>query len=438
MASHMSRMILRGAKSKGMSCASVYLDLTRAFDSMQRSLVMPTFRFDIEEHELGQLIAGRKPALVEHQVPDELMIQTETSHVQSWISVEGVGKLMAISAGSKQGDSYGSNMFNIAMSVALTRLDKRIEMASMKICLARPNRWLQDDENNNDDNNNDHNDKIDNNHNNHDHHKSNKNNIHVIDDSDEEHNNDNHDDDNNDNNTMSAKCVETENTLGGINSSSDLHICTGNPIPEKNDYVETHENDQHDAHQSHYHIPPPHVIDDQTQDNLSKQIPIDEISYIDDCNLILLEQAKHIRANLDNLVGVMDSEMAKAGMTINYGPGKTEALLHVAGSGSKEVKRQIMEQGHTVVLTNASTDRIRLSTVYKHLGTLSHQSTSIEAELRARIMQANIVLKNLRGILKDEGISKQKRFEVIKVFIATKLLWGSHTWPPYHPSRSID
>ena len=67
------------------------------------------------------------------QVDKDLCEQVRASHEGDYISVEGVPHISAATTGIKQGDPYGTNIWNIVMKLWLGRIHNELEMEGLLV-----------------------------------------------------------------------------------------------------------------------------------------------------------------------------------------------------------------------------------------------------------------------------------------------------------------
>ena len=81
---------------------------------------------------------------------------------------------------------------------------------------------------------------------------------------------------------------------------------------------------------------------------------------------------------------------AERAMSLNYGAGKTEALLRLTGSGSAVVRRRLLGRARTVAFVDAQGQGrdLRLCQKYTHLGTVLSEKGGPRSDFRAKLARA--------------------------------------------------
>ena len=107
-------------------------------------------------------------------------------------------------------------------------------------------------------------------------------------------------------------------------------------------------------------------------------------------------------------------------LLVNYSAGKTEAMLRLAGSGSKQVRHKVWHQlgGKLPVVTEHGSRFLRLVHVRKHLGTFMQDHAVVNKDLNLRVSQA----KKACGRLRCSFYAKRNVHESTKVRVFEQLV----------------
>ena len=84
----------------------------------------------------------------------------------------------------------------------------------------------------------------------------------------------------------------------------------------------------------------------------------------------------------------MDQASSRFGLSLNCSLGKSEVMILLAGTGSKEQRKDIFVNGSQLIPCLRATgnwDNIRVLAQYKHLGTQSSVSDTMHPEIVARV-----------------------------------------------------
>ena len=115
------------------------------------------------------------------------------------------------------------------------------------------------------------------------------------------------------------------------------------------------------------------------------------------------------------------------GLTLNFGPGKTEAVLALRGPSAKACKAHILESGG--LLCDEFT--LRVVPAYKHLGTLATYTAIPTRDAARRIQQANKAYAKMSGhFLGSARIPLETKMLAAGTLVDTVLLHGGELWTP--------
>ena len=96
-----------------------------------------------------------------------------------------------------------------------------------------------------------------------------------------------------------------------------------------------------------------------------------EVSFVDDIAYAMhSDSPSRLVSSLQLIASCLRDAAASRGPTVNYEAGKTEAIVRLAGVGSKCAKQKIWHQfgGRLPVVTERGVQKLQLVHAYKHLG----------------------------------------------------------------------
>ena len=131
------------------------------------------------------------------------------------------------------------------------------------------------------------------------------------------------------------------------------------------------------------------------------------------------------------------------GMSINWKPGKTEAILVLRGKNAKAEKSRIQtseNQCYFDVSPNSEENvRIHIVPQYKHLGSIITASGSLVPEARQRVKSAMHAFAPLvKHIFNSTRIGTQRRARIGWSLVASRLFFNVHVWSKFEgKARSI-
>jgi hypothetical protein len=137
-------------------------------------------------------------------------------------------------------------------------------------------------------------------------------------------------------------------------------------------------------------------------------------------------------------IEVVSAIYRKYFMHLNFGPGKSEAMLAFRGAGAKEQDIALARAGNTIEFRYRpeceepegllGLRRLRIVKRYKHLGSTCVITGSIDLELNYRRGQALRALSEVKPILKM-GLGPRMNKFVVTIFVLSRLFYGAAAWP---------
>ena len=157
-----------------------------------------------------------------------------------------------------------------------------------------------------------------------------------------------------------------------------------------------------------------------------------EITFVDD-----IAYAMH-SSSPDDVVGSLqivcsslhDAAMNR-GLTINYHAGKTEAILTLAGPGSKQTKNKIWHAcgGKLPIVTEHGVQKLQLVHSYKHLGSYVQDHAVVQKDIRHRVAQARKAFGQLsRQFYGKRNVHVKTKSAVFAALVVSRLTYNVHTW----------
>ena len=164
-------------------------------------------------------------------------------------------------------------------------------------------------------------------------------------------------------------------------------------------------------------------------------LPLGTVVWADDAALLgSHEDADKIVPQLQITAEVILNELTRLGMKPNMGKGKTEAILHVHGKGSRRVRQYVHHHCKSKLklsLTAEGEEELRLVPTYVHLGGVITHDCNIKPEIRRKLAVANATLDNYKAkVLHNPKVSLAMRVHIFKATVAMALNYNLGTWPP--------
>ncbi len=155
-------------------------------------------------------------------------------------------------------------------------------------------------------------------------------------------------------------------------------------------------------------------------------------SYVDDATFALLCAACMIEETIRTAARILDTELGKFGLTVNYAKGKTEMVVVFKGPQAPKIKvKLLIELGGVINFTNdqGTNKSVLITSVYKNLGILLTVSGSQGPELTARLGAMFGTFKGIRKrVLKNENLPLPRRMLIVQSLLLAKGLFHAGAW----------
>ena len=143
----------------------------------------------------------------------------------------------------------------------------------------------------------------------------------------------------------------------------------------------------------------------------------------------------------DDLVDTLETVTTKLvmlfqskGLALNFGKGKTVAVLAFRGADAPKHRAQHLLQddpGVTIVLPQRNPVRLTFACSYRHLGVTFTAEGNFDYEIKQRIGQAATAYHALRKVLlRNQGMRPSTRMRLLETLVLTRLYFGLATWTP--------
>ena len=161
---------------------------------------------------------------------------------------------------------------------------------------------------------------------------------------------------------------------------------------------------------------------------------LQDISYADDhASCIVSPAAASLSGAVCHVLGRSLDSIVGHGLTANFGPRKTAALLVHSGTGSRAARNAVFHgaKGKLLVLReHQSPVKVDVVPTYRHLGSIISFSGSLLPEVRARVSRAKAAFgEGRRKVFACPHIALPKRVSLFRQHILSALLAGAGAWP---------
>ena len=141
-----------------------------------------------------------------------------------------------------------------------------------------------------------------------------------------------------------------------------------------------------------------------------------------------------LATSLQRVTDLVARGLSRAGLDPNFGPGKTEAVIHFEGTGSRDARRQLLclaEPGVSFESHLRGTQSLRLVPTYVHLGTVVSHNLSEEPNLQHRTHLLKQLFQPLRRrLLYNDDLMKHEKVRLLEERVLPKFLFGAGFWTP--------
>ena len=176
----------------------------------------------------------------------------------------------------------------------------------------------------------------------------------------------------------------------------------------------------------------PVPADDVTQPPSVQAKAFAEITFVDDiAYAVHSDTPSSLISSLQVIASCLHDAAAARGLCINYQAGKTEAVLKLAGAGSKSAKHKVWHDwgGKLPIVTEHGTQQLTIVHSYKHLGSYVQDHAVIHKDMRHRNAQAKKAYGQLsRQFYCKKNVSNQTKSSVFAALVMSRHTYNVHTW----------
>ena len=153
-----------------------------------------------------------------------------------------------------------------------------------------------------------------------------------------------------------------------------------------------------------------------------------DISFVDDCVFCLCAPSNHeVEELATEVVDSMVRSAARRGLQVNFDEGKTEMMMHPAGKGVRQWKKELQENHHKITWQRGQTENtLRLVSQYKHLGTWLQEGCKHGREVQSRIAGAKSSHGALaRSFYSKKAVRTSTKVQVFRSLSMSRLLYNA-------------
>ena len=164
-----------------------------------------------------------------------------------------------------------------------------------------------------------------------------------------------------------------------------------------------------------------------------------DADYMDDTVFPIVAPARKLVDAVVAAAVIISDTFAQYGFKVNFGSGKTEAVLIFRGAGAIKEQRRLAQTGNAATLsTRAGSRELRFVASYKHLGSKITNTAEILPEIKARMAVMKAALLPLRKqVLQCHAVAPENCATIATGSLLSKGAFQTSAWPsPYIPRSS--
>ena len=142
--------------------------------------------------------------------------------------------------------------------------------------------------------------------------------------------------------------------------------------------------------------------------------------------------ASQLVPRAQQIVNVVATQLAKIGIQVNTGTGKSEALLHFAGHGSRKIRHYWLIQRSAlfpVQLAGGISSEMQIVSHYVHLGTTISFDRAPQLDIKKRAAAARDARRRIhRPLLTNPHLTADERLSMHWSLVIRKFLHGAGIW----------
>lgn len=133
---------------------------------------------------------------------------------------------------------------------------------------------------------------------------------------------------------------------------------------------------------------------------------------------------------MPDIVAVVLDQLAAAGLTPNMQSGKTEALVDFRGAGSTQVRREVVQNDHKLVLpSDLVKEPLRLVGQYKHLGSVLQKGAANTRDLFVKFACAHDVFTKYKApIFGNRKLGLATKVQLFHSLVISTIVFNCATW----------
>ena len=152
--------------------------------------------------------------------------------------------------------------------------------------------------------------------------------------------------------------------------------------------------------------------------------------YADDDLFIVPGNANEVVERVAAAAGIIARGFRRFRLRLNFGEGKTEAVVRFAGRGAREASWALAEAGSVATVPDFGGEptSLRFPAAYKHMGTVFDRKGAELPEIASRRRAAGAERRSLQGFFHDPNTGTGTRLQVAGSVVLSILLFSAGIW----------
>ena len=160
------------------------------------------------------------------------------------------------------------------------------------------------------------------------------------------------------------------------------------------------------------------------------QHDIVETSFVDDVAIPIVAHASDLARKTGQIASCAYTVFKLYGMTLNFKPNKSEAIVGFFGVGSTVAKQALAADENLIPITAGEDCHLRVVRGYQHVGTCTSVSHNMCEEVTKRCgMMRSESSRLCKAVLRVPSVPVPKKIKVVQTYVLSKGTFQCGTWP---------
>ena len=161
--------------------------------------------------------------------------------------------------------------------------------------------------------------------------------------------------------------------------------------------------------------------------------PAHLMTWLDDFAVpITADNPSELPSRLSRVAALTSQALAVTGIAMNFGTGKSEAIVQLHGQGKEKIRDQlfVQQQGRIAVyLPDGACEQLACVERYVHLGSCRNPECQALPDIQRRRIEASTVCKHVRQrLLRNPALTLDERRSYLLSLVISRFMHGMSTW----------